>query len=198
MRYGDGGGLTVEGRQRREAVRVEAAGLFADGLRPPEVARRLRVSSKSAYQWHQVWTEGGVAALASRGANGQQCKLSTRCQEKLAAYLDQGPAVHGWDEDQVWTGVRVATLIGRKFHVSYSVSGATRLMHRLGFTPQVPARWAAERDERAVTVWKEATWAEVKAPGRPATDGSASRTKPGSPADRPRDARGDAAAAPRS
>ncbi|MFF8847658.1 winged helix-turn-helix domain-containing protein [Streptomyces sp. NPDC015127] len=29
-------------------------------------------------------------------------------------------------------------LIGRKFHVAYSVSGATRLMHRLGFSPQVP------------------------------------------------------------
>lgn len=88
----------------------------------------------------------------------------------LAAYLDQGPAAHGWDEDQVWTGARVATLIGRKFHVTYSVSGATRLMHRLGFSPQVPARRAAERDERAVTAWKEVTWTEVKAPGRPATD----------------------------
>ncbi|MCQ4080778.1 winged helix-turn-helix domain-containing protein [Streptomyces sp. RB6PN25] len=35
----------------------------------------------------------------------------------------------------MWTAAWVATLIGRKFHVSYSVSGATRLMHRLGFTP---------------------------------------------------------------
>ncbi|WP_406419504.1 winged helix-turn-helix domain-containing protein [Streptomyces sp. NBC_01614] len=34
-------------------------------------------------------------------------------------------------------------LIGRKFHVSCSVSGATRLMHRLGFAPQVPARRVA-------------------------------------------------------
>ncbi|MFE6847957.1 winged helix-turn-helix domain-containing protein [Streptomyces sp. NPDC057686] len=56
-------------------------------------------------------------------------------------------------EDQVWTASRVATLIGRKFHVSYSVSGATRLMHRLGFTPRVPARRVAERDEQAVSVW---------------------------------------------
>ncbi|MFI0967773.1 winged helix-turn-helix domain-containing protein [Streptomyces sp. NPDC021080] len=55
----------------------------------------------------------------------------------------------------------MATLIGRKFHLSHSVSGATRLMHRLGFSPQVPARRVAERDEQAVTVWKEATWAEV-------------------------------------
>ncbi|MFE3585794.1 helix-turn-helix domain-containing protein [Streptomyces vinaceus] len=90
MRYPDGGGLTAKGRHRREVVRLEAAGLFGDGLGPPEVARRLRVSSKSAYQWHQEWTEGGVAALASRGASGRRCKLSVRCQEKLAGYLDQG------------------------------------------------------------------------------------------------------------
>lgn len=55
-------------------------------------------------------------------------------------------------EDQVWTAARVATLISRKFHVSYSVSGATRLMHRLGFSPQVPVRRVAERDEEAVRV----------------------------------------------
>jgi hypothetical protein len=85
-------------------------------------------------------------------------------------------------EDQVWTAERVATLIGRKFHVSYSISGGTRLMHRLGFSPQVPARRVAERDETAVSTWKEATWAEVKEPGRPAEATSASRTRQTSPA----------------
>ncbi|MFE9429095.1 winged helix-turn-helix domain-containing protein [Kitasatospora sp. NPDC006697] len=146
MRYADGGGLTAKARQRREAVRLEAAALFGEGVKPPEVARQLRVSCKSAYQWHQAWKQGGAAALGSRGPHGQRCKLSVRCQEKLAAYLDQGPAAHGWDGDQVWTGARVATLIGWKFHVSYSVSGATRLMRRLGFTPQTPARRSAERE----------------------------------------------------
>ena len=198
MRYADGGGLTAQGRQRREAVRLEAAGLFAAGVKPREVARRLRVSVKSAYQWHQAWREDGAAALVSRGPVGQRCKLSPRCQEKLAAYLEQGPAAHGWDQDQVWTGARVATLIGRKFHVSYSVSGATRLMHRLGFTPQMPARRAAERDEQAVAAWKEATWEQVKPRGRPARAGSASRTKPGSPAGRRPDAPGDGAGSPQS
>ncbi|MEU1543904.1 winged helix-turn-helix domain-containing protein [Actinacidiphila glaucinigra] len=115
-----------------------------------------------------------------------------------AGYLEEGPAAHGWVEDQVWTAARVATLIGRKFHVSYSVSGATRLMHRLGFSPQVPGRRVAERDEQAVTTWKEATWEEVKEPGRPAGDTSASRTRQASPVDRPRDAPGADAAAPRS
>ncbi|MER5617478.1 winged helix-turn-helix domain-containing protein [Streptomyces sp. NPDC002215] len=98
---------------------------------------------------------------------------------------EQGPAAHGWVEveDQMWTAARVATLIGRKFQVSYSVSGATRLMHRIGFSPQVPARRVTDRDERAVRVWKEATWAEAKEPGRPAEGTSASRTRQASPAD---------------
>ncbi|MEU6943983.1 helix-turn-helix domain-containing protein [Streptomyces sp. NPDC046316] len=52
MRYADGGGLTAVGRAKREAVRFEAAEMFGQGMRPPEVARRLRVSRKSAYAWH--------------------------------------------------------------------------------------------------------------------------------------------------
>ncbi|WP_372412259.1 winged helix-turn-helix domain-containing protein [Streptomyces luteireticuli] len=176
------------GRRRREAVRMQAAELFEQKIKPPEVARRLRVSVKSAYQWQRLWHQGGFDALASRGPSGGRYRLSPRCLEKLAAYLDEGPAAHGWVEDQVWTAARVATLIGRKFHISYSVSGATRLMRRLGFSPQVPARRVAERDEEAVKVWKEATWAEVKEPGRPAGATSASRTRQASPAVRPGDA----------
>nr|WP_329461014.1 helix-turn-helix domain-containing protein [Streptomyces sp. NBC_01431] len=52
MRYADGGGLTAAGRAKREAVRFEAAEMFEQRTRPPEVARRLRVSRKSAYAWH--------------------------------------------------------------------------------------------------------------------------------------------------
>jgi hypothetical protein len=84
----------------------------------------------------------------------------------------------------------VATLIGRKFHVSYIVSGATRLMHQIGFSAQVPSRRVAERDEQAVAVWKEATWDEVKEPGRLAGVTSASRRRQASPAGRPKDAPG--------
>lgn len=169
---------------------MRAAELFEQKIKPLEVARRLRVSRKSAYRWHQLWRDGGAQALASRGVSGSRCRLSPRCLEKLVGFLEEGPAAHGWVEDQVWTAARVATLIGRKFHVSYSVSGATRLMHRLGFSPQVPVRRVAERDEQAVAVWKEATWAEVKGPGRPAGATSASRTRQASPDGRPEDVPG--------
>ncbi|WP_419155953.1 hypothetical protein [Streptomyces canus] len=40
MRYADGGGLTAAGRQRREAVRRQAAVLFEQKIKPLEVAQR--------------------------------------------------------------------------------------------------------------------------------------------------------------
>ncbi|MER7055924.1 helix-turn-helix domain-containing protein [Streptomyces sp. NPDC000351] len=80
---------------------MQAAELFEQKTKTPEVARLLRVSLKSAYQWHQLWRDGGVGAVASRGPSGSRCRLSPRCPEKLAAYLEQGPATHGWVEDQV-------------------------------------------------------------------------------------------------
>lgn len=135
MRYADGGGLTARQRARREAVRLQAAELFAAEMTPAQVAQRFRVTPRSAYRWKRAWSGGGTAALVSQGPSGQHCKLSPAQQEKLTVMLQAGPAAHGWTDDQIWTGRRVKVLIGRMFHVSYSVSGATRLMRRLGFHP---------------------------------------------------------------
>ncbi|WP_346657103.1 helix-turn-helix domain-containing protein [Streptomyces sp. ICN441] len=96
MRYADGGGLTVAGRAKREAVRFEAAEMFEQGVRPPEVARRLRVSRKSAY----AWRDGGRPALASKGPGGFPCQLSDAQAERLQAELDAGPAAHRWSSVQ--------------------------------------------------------------------------------------------------
>src|SRR5882724_1498598 len=108
MRYSDGGGLSAVGRAAREKVRLHAAQMFEQDVRPVQVARRLRVSTKSACQWRRRWRVGGEAALASKAVAGR-ARLSTE--------LDKGPAAQGWDEDQQWTLARVTMLIGQLFHV---------------------------------------------------------------------------------
>ena len=162
MRYPDGGGLTAAGRARREAVRLRAAEWFAQGIDPPEVARRLRVSCNSAYVWRRCWRADGEAALASKGPGGAVCRLSAAQLARLRAALEGGPAVWGWGEDQRWTLARVTTLIGRLFHVRYTLRGTSYLLHRIGFTPQVPVHRAAERDEDAIAAWRAVTWAKVR------------------------------------
>ncbi|MFL6121385.1 helix-turn-helix domain-containing protein [Actinophytocola sp.] len=81
MRYPDSGGLTAAGRARREQVRLRAAALFEQGVPPVAVANDLRVSTKSAYQWHRRWRAGGTAALASTGPDGNPCRLNL-CRSK--------------------------------------------------------------------------------------------------------------------
>ena len=162
VRYPDDGGLTAAQREKRERLRLEAAELFAAGVEPAQVALRLRVSRNSAYRWRRAWAGGGTVALASKGPSGSLCRLNPRQLERLAAALEAGPAVYGWEQDQRWTGARVATLIGRLFQVRYTVRGATYLLHRLGFSAQIPVHRAAERDQDDVEVWKESTWPEIK------------------------------------
>jgi len=162
MRYPDGGGLSAEGRARREKLRLQAAQMFEQGIKPVQVARLLRVSTKSAYQWRRRWRAGGEAALASRGVGGAACRLSGRQLARLRAALDAGPAASGWDQDQRWTLARVTVLIARLFHVRYTPRGTSYLLHRMGFSPQVPVHRAAERDEAAIAAWRAGTWAKVR------------------------------------
>ncbi|MDT0403874.1 MULTISPECIES: winged helix-turn-helix domain-containing protein [Streptomyces] len=167
MRYADGGGLTAAGRARREVVRFEAAEMFGQGVRPPEVARRLRVSRKSAYAWYAAWRDGGRSALASKGPGGFPCQLSDHQTERLQAELEAGPAAHGWCEDQRWTLTRVAELIHHLFGYRYTPRAVSYLLHRLGWSPQVPAHRAVERDEQAVERWRTEQWSRVR--GRPSS-----------------------------
>lgn len=146
-------------------IRVNGLPILLTVFSPPrrhQVARALRVSTKSVYQWRRAWRTGGEAALASKGPGGSPCKLDEAQLAQLSAVLDAGPAASGWDQDQRWTLARVATLVMRLFGVSYSLRGISFLLHRLGFTAQVPAHRAAERNEAAIAEWRAVTWAKAR------------------------------------
>jgi putative transposase len=176
MRYPDGGGLDAAERARRERLRLEAAELIEAGASDREIAKRLRVSRMSANRWRRALAAGGRAALASRGAGGAKCKLSAAQLAELEALLEAGPAAFGWDEDQRWTLARVTELVRDRFGVDYTLAGMDVLLHRIGWSVQVPARRAAERNEAAITAWREEAWPVIKAPRRTWAAGSSSKT----------------------
>jgi transposase len=161
VRYGDGGGLNAAGRAKREQVRLRAAGMFAEGVTPAQVAVSLEVSEKSAYAWHRAWTTGGTAALESKGSPGRSARLTEVQQARLEQELAKGPSAAGY-ADQRWTLARVAALIWKLFRVRYSLKGTSLVLQRMGWTVQTPTTRAAERDETAIAHWRRYTWAAVK------------------------------------
>ncbi|MEU1480891.1 winged helix-turn-helix domain-containing protein [Streptomyces sp. NPDC005760] len=170
--------MTAERQAFREhvrLVRLQAAELFAAGQGNAAVARELRVSVRSVQRWRRVWDDDGERALASKGPASRP-----RLSEALFAVLEQelakGPVAHGWP-DRTWTLSRIEMLIGRRFHKSMTLSSIARMLHRHGFSHQVPARRAVERDQEAVTGWGKETWPQVETPRRRSGPGSASKTR---------------------
>jgi transposase len=178
MRYADSGGLTAGERAGRERVRLAAAQMFVEGASNGGIADRLRVSVMSVSRWRRAFDAGGVDGLASKGPGGARCRLTDAQLVELGAELDAGPAGHGFVEDQCWTQARIAEVIAVRFGVGYTPAGVGYLLHRMGWSVQVPARRAAERDERAVAAWRDEQWPVVKGWRRTWGRGCASKTRP--------------------
>lgn len=178
MRYAQGGGLTPAEQQKRERVRLEAAKRFEAGETTRDIARGLRVTERSVERWRRAWQRGGAAALVSAGPVSVE-RLSAEQWRRLETELRRGPLAHGFgDESQGWTLKRVKLLIGRMFHVGYTVQGVWKLLRRHGWSCQVPVRRALERDEGTIEVWKTEVWPQVKRPRTTWAPTSVSRTRP--------------------
>ncbi|MEK8171485.1 winged helix-turn-helix domain-containing protein [Streptomyces sp. M19] len=126
----------------------------------------------------RVLGQGGPRALRSAGSASPP-RLSEAQFVQLEAELVKGSVAHGWP-DQRWTLSRIKTVIGRRFHKSYTLQGVRKLLIRHGFSCQMPARRAIERDDGQITGWVKETWPQVEAPRRRSGRGSSSRTSPAS------------------
>ena len=188
MRYPDGG-LAAAERARREQVRLAAAELIEAGAGDREAAKRFGVSRMPANRWRRALAAGGKQALASKGAGRARCKLTPAQPRELEAVVDAGPAAWGW-QDQCRTLARIAELV-------YTPAGMDVLLHRIGWSMQVPARRAAGRDEEAIAAWREKTWPVIKGRRRTWAAGSVPRMSPARARGRRRAVPGAAAALPR-
>lgn len=147
---------------------MRAAEGFAAGEPSSSIAKELQVSVRSVQRWRRSWDKGGPRALRPAGSASPP---------RLEAEWAKGPVAHGWP-DQRWTLSRVKTVIGRRFYKSYTLQGLRNLLIRHGFSCQVPARRAVERNEEAIYGWVKETWPQLEGPRRRSTPGSSSKTSP--------------------
>jgi transposase len=144
-----------------EQRRLEAARMFAGGATQAEVARTFGVSAQAASIWYRRWRQGGEPALRGPGRAGRRPRLSPAELAAVDQALRKGPEVFGFDTD-LWTLARIAQVIERLTGVGYHPGHVWRLLRRLGWSLQRPARRARERDEAAIARWRAQEWPRIK------------------------------------
>jgi transposase len=144
-------------RQAFEGVRMQAGALFAAGHSQAEVTRTLGVARQNVSRWHARWRQGGQEALRSAGPTGPDPRLSEAQRAAIDQALRQGARAYGFDTDH-WTLERITTVIQRVTGVAYHPGHTWKLLRRMGWRLQRPARRAIERDERAIARWVAEDW----------------------------------------
>lgn len=149
----------------REWRRLRALDLARQGWKHHDIAVALAASEAAVSQWLAAARSGGADALRSHPAPGRAAKLTAEQLQQIPDFLWHGAEAYGFRGD-VWTCERVAGVLYEELRVSYSKSQVSRLLKRLGWTPQVPIARAIQRDEDAIEHWRSEVWPALKQKAR--------------------------------
>lgn len=131
-----------------------------------DIAAALGATESAVSQWLASARRGGPDALASHtDRRGVDPKLTSEQVRLVPDFLWHGAEAYGFRGD-VWTCDRVAGVIREEFGVTYSKSQASRLLKRLGWTPQIPITRAIQRDNEAIERWRVESWPALKEKAR--------------------------------
>jgi transposase len=162
-----------------ENRRKKATQRFRKGKSQADVARQLGVSRQSVSRWFQVWKQRGARAWRRTGSPGRPRRLTNTQQRRVEEALLKGAQANGFHSN-LWTLARVARVIERQTGVRYHPGHVWRVLQRMRWSLQRPAKRAKERNAEAVEAWKGQTWPELKKKLAEPGPGWSSKTRAGS------------------
>ena len=129
-------------RDKRKADRIKAVVLLATGWTAEKVAEVLFVEPNTVRNHFKCYREGGLEALAGigTGVGGSACALNAEQLAILDAHLQ---------ENLYLSAKAVAHWVEETFAVSYTESGMTAVLHRLGYVYKKPKLVPGKADPQA-------------------------------------------------
>jgi transposase len=125
---------------KREADRIKAVVLLATGWTAEEVAEVLQVDANTVRNHFNRYHQGGLKALGHVAFRGSCCALGDDQLALLDLHLQ---------EHLYLTAKAVARWVEATFGVSYTESGMTALLHRLGYVYKKPKLVPGKADPEA-------------------------------------------------
>lgn len=137
-------------KEKRLADRIKAILYLNYGLTVAETAKLLMIDEVTLYRWKEKFLKFGIDGLLEMRYSGGQSKLSLIQEQKLKKYfqIHTPPTINA-----------VATHIKDVYGVTYSTIGATKLMHRLGFSYKkpkiVPGKSDKEKQQQFLDAYRQ-------------------------------------------
>jgi len=129
-----------ETRDEREADRIKAVVLLATGWNAEQVGEVLQVNPNTVRNHFKRYRDGGVKALVHVAFRGGACALGEAELALVDAHLQ---------EHLYQTAKALARWVEDCFGVSYTESGMTALLHRLGYVYKKPKVVPGKADPEA-------------------------------------------------
>ena len=128
--------------EKRDADRIKAVVLLATGWTADQVAEVLQVDTNTVRNHFKRYRQGGIEALRRVGADvgGSACALKADQLASLDAHL----------QDHLYLSAKaIAHWVEDSFGVSYTESGMTAVLHRLGYVYKKPKLVPGKADPEA-------------------------------------------------
>ena len=169
-------------KNAKQRDRLRAVALALAGQEAPRIARMLGRSRRFVQAWAYVYRDGGLEAVKPTPQTGQPVKLAAAKESSFQARMLAGP---GPTDEGLCTlrGKDARRILAQEFGVKYTLSGAYKVLHRLGFSCLQPRPRHRQNDPEVMAQWLQgapllSTTSARNTPGRASKSGS--RTKPGS------------------
>jgi transposase len=141
-----------------------ACRMFDERMEPAQIARVVQADPQTVRSWRREYeaaNKNHAALLLAQGHAGPKRRLSDAQRAELLVLLKEHPQTYGFDA-WLWTTSLIARLILTKFGVEYHHDHVGAILRELEWSYQQPMRRARERDEQAITQWRESTWPELE------------------------------------
>ena len=158
--------MAIKGRRATYEERVSACEALDNGVSADEVAKVLKVSRASVFEWQRIYRAQGAEALKTKKTRGPKSKLDDGQMSQLYRLIA------GNDPRQLsfglalWTRGMIQELIFRQFGIRLSIVSVGNLLGKLGMSPQRPLYRAYEQDPEKVAEWKEEIFPQIQARAR--------------------------------
>jgi transposase len=162
--------MARKGRRATNEERLAAVQMYENGISTDRISEILDVSRASVFDWIARYREGGLPAISTKIASGRPTILDDSEMIRLFTMINgKDPRAQGFGM-ALWSRALIRDLIKRSFGKNVSLVTVSRILKKLGMSPQRPLYRSWKQDPARVERWKREEFPAIRA--RAAAEGA--------------------------